>query len=397
MDAAKFLIEFDDLEFEDELDKGNFGKVSVGYYLGTKVAIKELFFVDDEFMEKYIEREMQTLIQLSHPNIIQLIGLCVTTDVFLVTEFVEGGNLRTSLSDARDKLPWTLRCQLSIQCARALVYLHEKHNLMHRDLKSSNILIDKSGKDWVAKVCDFGLAREDTNQSAEFKASVAQLYTVVGTSEWMAPEVALGQEYNKAADVFSFGIVLWEVATRLRPPVRKPPLFKLDTDLFESQLPRDIPAGFWDVIVGCTQKYDDQRLKMGQVLDKLMELEKKVIEAAEKNPPPAEISTPKEEPKKVSKAAAPAEKPAEKKDTPSQQRKTSKKEDKKEADHTASKKKKDNNKKNDTKKKNEEKENKTEEDVAEGEASNPISEWEKKKRWRVPGLIPVPRRNRHRI
>lgn len=281
MDAAKFLIEFNDLEFEEDLDRGNFGKVSIGYYLGTKVAIKELFYVDDEFMEKYIEREMQTLIQLSHPNIIQLIGLCVTTDVFLITEFVEGGNLASTLADPRVKLPWDLKLTLCIQACRALVYLHEKHNLIHRDLKSSNILIDKSGKEWVAKVCDFGLAREDTNQSDEFKASVAQLYTVVGTSEWMAPEVALGQEYNKAADVFSFGIVIWEVGTRTKPPARSPPLFRLDKDLFQSQLPKDTPDGFWKIIEACTEKYDDQRPTMKKTLEMLEE----VFETVKKSTP----------------------------------------------------------------------------------------------------------------
>jgi LIM domain kinase 1 len=124
---AQWKIKYEDLEFGERIGKGNFGEVYKGTYLGTDVAIKRLFFVDDDFMQKYIEREMDTLTQLNHPNIVQLIGLCIgLDDLYIVTEFVNGGNLRAKLDDKSLVLDWKLRAGLLKDFALAMNYLHAK-------------------------------------------------------------------------------------------------------------------------------------------------------------------------------------------------------------------------------------------------------------------------------
>jgi len=138
---SKWKVSFDDIDLEERIGKGNFGEVWKGKYLGLEVAVKKLFFVDDSFMQKYIEREMDTLRGLNHPNIVQLMGLCNETgDIYIVTEYVGGGNLRQKLKDQSVHLSWARRVGAALDIALAMTYLHHK-DIMHRDLKSANLLV----------------------------------------------------------------------------------------------------------------------------------------------------------------------------------------------------------------------------------------------------------------
>ena len=185
-----------DLVFEKKIGKGNFGEVWKGTYKHLDVAIKKLYFVDDELMQTYIEREMVTLrcVQRSslinpfaflfssllssphppllcesrrrqskipqrpsskltcffrgvhHPNIVQLVGICddEKENVFIVTEFVDGGNLNQLLQSyklQKMNMAWSQRLKIALATAKAMRYLHDKKNIMHRDLKSDNILV----------------------------------------------------------------------------------------------------------------------------------------------------------------------------------------------------------------------------------------------------------------
>ncbi len=150
----------------------------------------------------------------------QLLGLCKdTTGIYIVTEFIPGGDLRSKLKDENLALSWHLRVRVAIDVAYAMNYLHSK-KMIHRDLKSQNLLVrncssppppnyklwfvrvltcfQKVCEDWKIKVCDFGFARK-----AEPKAD---FLTMCGTDEWMAPEVGLGEKYDTRADVFSYGM-----------------------------------------------------------------------------------------------------------------------------------------------------------------------------------------------
>lgn len=190
-------------------------------------------------------REVEALSKLSgHPNILKLIGITSCQRPWrIVTELCEGGSLFELLHDTRAPLTWSQRCKIGLDVASALVVMHSQSPpLVHRDLKSMNILLTQRFPPQgdaelvpVVKLADFGLARtveqqEDTEEANEPSAAVAAqegtpaavkaslvLTRGVGTPHWTAPEVHFGNAYRESADVYSFGMVLYEVLCNAVP------------------------------------------------------------------------------------------------------------------------------------------------------------------------------------
>jgi serine/threonine protein kinase len=125
----------------------------------------------------------------------------------IVTEFVQQGSLRDMLANRGIKLPWQQRLSMLRSAAQGVSYLHslQPTAVIHRDLKSSNLLVDENMN---IKVADFGFAR--------LKEENATM-TRCGTPCWTAPEIIRGERYSEKADVYSFGIIMWEVLTRRTP------------------------------------------------------------------------------------------------------------------------------------------------------------------------------------
>ena len=157
-------------------------------------------------------QEASLLCAARHPNIVRIFGLCVQPDasLSLVMELLEGGSLFDLLHPhyfESDKavdgvlLDGVRLVHLMRECAEGMAFLHAR-GIIHRDLKSGNLLLDASGQQ--LKVCDFGLSRE---------AFLTAKMTRVGSVQWAAPEVMLGMAYGPRADVWSFGVVLWELCT----------------------------------------------------------------------------------------------------------------------------------------------------------------------------------------
>jgi len=153
----------------------------------------------------HYQRELETLRELRHPNILELLACCDDgPDLCLITPFMEGGSLDRAIGG----MTWYVRVDVASQLARALVFLHEK-KLLHRDVKSSNVLLDKG---WHRiRLADFGLACGD---SVSTTASTG----VVGTLAYMAPELLRYRPYSQETDTFAFAVVLLELLTGL-PPV----------------------------------------------------------------------------------------------------------------------------------------------------------------------------------
>ncbi|RHZ16572.1 hypothetical protein DYB26_000261 [Aphanomyces astaci] len=142
------------------------------------------------------------------PYVVHFIGVAWNTpgDMMLLTEFMNGGDLRQVLELTPPSFQWVhkLRCALSV--AEGLVYLHLMDpKVIHRDLKSRNVLLDS---DFNAKITDFGIARETDD---------ATMTAGIGTFRWMAPEVLLDGHYTEKADIFSFGVILAELSTNIVP------------------------------------------------------------------------------------------------------------------------------------------------------------------------------------
>eukprot|EP01087_Luapelamoeba_hula_P004749 TRINITY_DN146_c0_g1_i2.p1 TRINITY_DN146_c0_g1~~TRINITY_DN146_c0_g1_i2.p1 ORF type:complete len:642 (-),score=121.19 TRINITY_DN146_c0_g1_i2:75-2000(-) len=198
-------IRFSDLKFGEQIGVGAFGSVHKGTYFGTSIAVKTVFTEGDETNLMYLMREINVLKGCRHPHIVQFMGISNDSTnalLHIVTEYVKDGDLRNKLKEPKVKIPWDLRAKVARDLASAMAYLHS-NNIIHRDLKSKNILVDSN---WDIKLCDFGFARTCEQKKRPM--------TLCGTEAWMAPEIIVGQPYGPAADVFSYGIVLCEIVSR---------------------------------------------------------------------------------------------------------------------------------------------------------------------------------------
>eukprot|EP00211_Chloroparvula_japonica_P016886 CAMPEP_0119136484 /NCGR_PEP_ID=MMETSP1310-20130426/21507_1 /TAXON_ID=464262 /ORGANISM="Genus nov. species nov., Strain RCC2339" /LENGTH=284 /DNA_ID=CAMNT_0007127473 /DNA_START=36 /DNA_END=887 /DNA_ORIENTATION=+ len=251
LEIEDYQIEYSDLAVEKEIDSGCFGAVYKGSYCGTPVAIKAIFDCSNSVVKKLIKREIAALKNMRHPNIVQFMGCSLHNGgVYIVTEFVEGGNLWSRLKDRTKPMPWSTRIKYSLDVCQAIFYLH-KRGFVHRDLKSKNLLFDMQSN--RLKLCDFGFARTSGRGDDKYM-------TKTGTGLWMAPEVVLDMPYSEKADIFSFGIIILEVITRKKPPPRVPKdNFGFNVEHLKTLSPPDCPPHFMNLCVACVNLYPEKR------------------------------------------------------------------------------------------------------------------------------------------
>jgi serine/threonine protein kinase len=201
-------IDRDEVEFGDMVGEGAFSKVYKGKCRGKDVAIKILHKpITDRKTLKRFKHEVGIMSSFSHPNICLFMGACtIPGSFFIVQEFMPKGDVEGMLKKNLNLSLFT-RMRWSLDAALGVAWLHQSNPVfIHRDLKTSNLLIDENDR---VKVCDFGLS--------EVKPSGQMLQdtdSAKGTPLWMAPEVMLFQKFNEKCDVYSFGIILWELLTR---------------------------------------------------------------------------------------------------------------------------------------------------------------------------------------
>lgn len=203
--------------FKEEriIGKGGFGTVYKGVFPdGREVAIKKLQREEGMEGEKEFRAEMKVLVSgqefgWPHPNLVTLYGWCLYgSQRILVYEYIGGGNLEELVTDTTN-FKYIRRLEVAIDVAKALVYLHHEcyPPIVHRDVKASNVLLDKDGK---AKVTDFGLARV-------FDVGDTHVSTIVaGTVGYVAPEYGQTWRATTKGDVYSFGVLIMELATGRR-------------------------------------------------------------------------------------------------------------------------------------------------------------------------------------
>jgi serine/threonine-protein kinase len=194
-------------ELEERVGSGGMSTVYRAHdrMLERKVALKILhqrFNEDDEYVERF-RREARAVAQLAHPNIVTVIDRGEEAGrQFIVFEYVEGDDLKQVI-DKAGPLPIDQVVELGSEIAAALAFAHER-GIVHRDVKPQNVLLSEGR----AKVTDFGIAR-----SLDVEHGVTQTGTVLGTSNYIAPEQASGQPIDDRSDVYSFGVVLFELLT----------------------------------------------------------------------------------------------------------------------------------------------------------------------------------------
>ncbi|XP_021744332.1 serine/threonine-protein kinase HT1-like [Chenopodium quinoa] len=208
----EWTIDLRKLNMGDAFAQGAFGKLYRGTYEGEEVAIKILERPENDqdraqLMEQQFQQEVMMLATLKHPNIVRFIGACRKPMVWcIVTEYAKGGSVRQFLTKRHNRsVPLKLAVKQALDVARGMEYVH-RLGLIHRDLKSDNLLIfaDKS-----IKIADFGVARIEVQTEG--------MTPETGTYRWMAPEMIQHRPYTQKVDVYSFGIVLWELITGMLP------------------------------------------------------------------------------------------------------------------------------------------------------------------------------------
>jgi len=272
-DTYNWQINYDELELEQKIGEGGFGEVYRAKWRGTTVAVKALKhkgpssqFTADE-AERY-KREVSILRALNHPNLVLFLGACLTPRLCMISEFMFGGSLYDLLYKKKKIPDHAKRCVLALDIAKAMAFLHNhKPPIVHRDLKSLNILLDEKGEH--AKVGDVGLAVG--NNKGELKGAV-------GTYSWMPPEMMKGQTYTEKADVYSYGLVLYEMCTGKLPFAGMPPQqISLRVAVYNERppLPSSLNAKWRDLITACWGADDVKRPSFIAILDMLASLEKK--------------------------------------------------------------------------------------------------------------------------
>ena len=200
----------EELEYKEKIGGGCFGNVYNGTCRGKDVAIKKLFKQElDEKLLADFKKEVEIMARLRHPNVLLFMGACTDPgNMAIIMENIKGGNAEQVLRDNTLELSLYTRMKMARDVAFGMNWLHEsKPQIIHRDLKPSNLLIDEN---FHVKVCDFGLStiKVDTTSKLQDKDSVP------GTPLWMAPEVLQGKPFDASSDIYSFGIVLWEIYTK---------------------------------------------------------------------------------------------------------------------------------------------------------------------------------------
>ncbi|CAL1570535.1 unnamed protein product [Knipowitschia caucasica] len=280
VDECPLEIDFTELLLEEVIGAGGFGKVYKGMWRGEVVAVKAARQDPDEDISataESVRQEARLFWMLRHPNIIALRGVCLREpNLCLVMEYARGGALNRAL--AGKKVPPRVLVNWAVQIATGMDYLHNQAfvPIIHRDLKSSNILIlepvtrdDLSGK--ILKVTDFGLARE-WHQTTKMSAA--------GTYAWMAPEVIKLSLFSKSSDVWSFGVLLWELLTG-EVPYREIDALAVAYGVAMNKLtlpiPSTCPEPFAQLLTECWSSTPHSRPPFSSILRRLLAIEQSTM------------------------------------------------------------------------------------------------------------------------
>ncbi|OVA11719.1 Protein kinase domain [Macleaya cordata] len=273
-EVAEWEIPWEDIQIGERIGIGSYGEVYHADWNGTEVAVKKFF--EQDFSGDALEQlrcEVRIMLRLRHPNVVLFMGAVTRPpNLSILTEFLPRGSLCKLLHRPNIQLDEKRRLRMALDVAKGMNYLHTSHpTIVHRDLKSPNLLVDKN---WVVKVCDFGLSRLKHNTFLSSKS-------MAGTPEWMAPEVLRNEPSNEKCDVYSFGVILWELATLRMPWSGMNPMQVVGAVGFQNrrlEIPEEVEPMVASIIRDCWQSDPDLRPSFSQLMSLLKPLKRLVVE-----------------------------------------------------------------------------------------------------------------------
>ncbi|KAL5174725.1 putative serine/threonine-protein kinase SIS8 [Glycine soja] len=271
-DVAEYDIPWDEIAVGERIGLGSYGEVYRGEWHGTEVAVKKLLYQDisGELLEEF-KSEVQIMKRLRHPNVVLFMGAVTRPpNLSIVSEFLPRGSLYRLIHRPNNQLDERRRLRMALDAARGMNYLHNcTPVIVHRDLKSPNLLVDKN---WVVKVCDFGLSRM---KHSTFLSS----RSTAGTAEWMAPEVLRNELSDEKCDVFSYGVILWELSTLQQPWGGMNPMQVVGAVGFQHRrldIPDNVDPAIADIIRQCWQTDPKLRPTFTEIMAALKPLQKPI-------------------------------------------------------------------------------------------------------------------------
>ncbi|XVE97670.1 hypothetical protein REPUB_Repub03eG0039000 [Reevesia pubescens] len=273
-EVSEWEIPWEDLQIGERIGIGSYGEVYRADWNGTEVAVKK--FLDQDFSGDALvqfKSEVEIMLRLRHPNVVLFMGAVTRSPHFsILTEFLPRGSLYKLLHRPNHQLDEKRRMRMALDVAKGMNYLHTSHpTIVHRDLKTPNLLVDKN---WVVKVCDFGLSRMKHHTFLSSKSTA-------GTPEWMAPEILRNEPANEKCDVYSFGVILWELVTFRVPWKGLNPMQVVGAVGFQNrrlEIPEDIDPVVAEIIRECWQTDPHLRPSFAQLMSRLRHLQRLYIE-----------------------------------------------------------------------------------------------------------------------
>ncbi|KAM1760828.1 hypothetical protein ACFX12_003664 [Malus domestica] len=264
------------LKFGNKVASGSCGDLYKGTYCTQEVAIKVLKpeCVNPDMLKDFAQ-EVYIMRKVRHKNVVQFIGACTKhPSLCIVTEYMSGGSVYDYLHKQKGvfKLPSLLK--VAIDVFKGMTYLHQ-NNIIHRDLKAANLLMDENE---VVKVADFGVARVNSQSGV--------MTSETGTYRWMAPEVIQHKPYDHKADVFSFGVVLWELLTGKLPYEHLTPLqaaVGVAQKGLRPTIPKNTPPKLAELLEKCWQQDPAPRPDFSEIIENLQTLAEEVGDGVERH------------------------------------------------------------------------------------------------------------------
>jgi len=259
------LIAFEEISIGPVLGSGQFGQVLYGDWGSVSVALKWLKTEN----YKALQQELLITMKLNHPNIVRFFGVTTPNNSiqYIVTEFCDSGDLRNFMLQ-RNNISGDQLAFVAVNIARGMNYLHNA-GVIHRDLAARNVLLVKQKDTYIPKVADFGMSKKADNYYA---ASEGHQFAV----RWGAPEVCLKMKFSKSSDVWSFGVVLWEMYESGTIPYPQWDNATVIQEVTKNGTilpkPQTCPDEIWDVMRRCFDTKEDGRPNFKEILSQLQSM-----------------------------------------------------------------------------------------------------------------------------